>query len=154
MWFSGFSSSHFVCHSWSVPMMTITGLIFLSGRTCTIGGWLNTFLPHCMDPVQCSDLVSIPFWHQTSCENNIIICILTWRFIILECLWTWWLFSLLHSISMVLVLGLTAWIILKQFRDYWNVTYSDKNAWKSRLSAWRNFHLAVSQSLPKFLKLV
>ena len=22
-------------------------LIFLSGRTCTIGGWLNTFLPHC-----------------------------------------------------------------------------------------------------------
>ncbi len=23
-------------------------LIFLSGRTCTIGGWLNTFLPHCM----------------------------------------------------------------------------------------------------------
>ncbi len=23
-------------------------LIFLSGRTCTIGGWLNTFLPHCV----------------------------------------------------------------------------------------------------------
>ncbi len=23
-------------------------LIFLIGRTCTIGGWLNTFLPHCM----------------------------------------------------------------------------------------------------------
>ncbi len=23
-------------------------LIFLSWRTCTIGGWLNTFLPHCM----------------------------------------------------------------------------------------------------------
>ncbi len=22
-------------------------LIFLSGRTCTVGGWLNTFLPHC-----------------------------------------------------------------------------------------------------------
>ncbi len=22
-------------------------LVFLSGRTCTIGGWLNTFLPHC-----------------------------------------------------------------------------------------------------------
>ena len=22
-------------------------LIFLSGRTCTIGGWLNHFLPHC-----------------------------------------------------------------------------------------------------------
>ncbi len=22
-------------------------LIFLSGRICTIGGWLNTFLPHC-----------------------------------------------------------------------------------------------------------
>ena len=39
--------SHFVCHSWSVPMMKITVLIFLSGSTCTIGGWLNTFLPHC-----------------------------------------------------------------------------------------------------------
>jgi hypothetical protein len=38
--------SHFVCHSWSVPMMKITGL--LSGRTCTIGGWLNIFLPQCM----------------------------------------------------------------------------------------------------------
>ncbi len=23
-------------------------LIFLSGRTCTIDGWLNTFLPHCI----------------------------------------------------------------------------------------------------------
>ncbi len=23
-------------------------LIFLSGRTCAIGGWLNTFLPHCI----------------------------------------------------------------------------------------------------------
>ncbi len=23
-------------------------LIFLRGRTCTIGGWLNTFLPHCI----------------------------------------------------------------------------------------------------------
>ncbi len=22
-------------------------LFFLSGRTCTIGGWLNTYLPHC-----------------------------------------------------------------------------------------------------------
>ena len=38
----------FVCHSWSVPLMKITGLIFLSGRTLTIGGWLNTFLPHCI----------------------------------------------------------------------------------------------------------
>ncbi len=25
-------------------------LLFLSGRTCTIGGWLNTFLPHCTFP--------------------------------------------------------------------------------------------------------
>ena len=28
-------------------MMKITGLVLLSGRTCTISGWLNTFLPHC-----------------------------------------------------------------------------------------------------------
>ncbi len=27
-------------------------LIFLSGRTCTIGGWLNTFLPHCICKAQ------------------------------------------------------------------------------------------------------
>ena len=26
MWFSGEKKSHFVCHSWSVPMMKITGL--------------------------------------------------------------------------------------------------------------------------------
>ena len=31
-------------------------LIFLSGRTCTIGGWLNTFLPHCI----CHYLTLIP----------------------------------------------------------------------------------------------
>ena len=31
-------------------------LIFLSGRTCTIGGWLNTFLPHCMWGIQPSQL--------------------------------------------------------------------------------------------------
>ena len=47
MWFSGFFFLIF-CHCWSVPMMKITGLIFLSGRTCTIGGWLNTFLHHCI----------------------------------------------------------------------------------------------------------
>ena len=29
---------------WKLP----ASLIFLSGRTCTIGGWLNTFLPHCI----------------------------------------------------------------------------------------------------------
>ncbi len=29
-------------------------LIFLSGRTCTIGGWLNTFLPHCTCSIQIS----------------------------------------------------------------------------------------------------
>ena len=46
MWFSGFFSLLFVCHSWSVPMMKITGLShLLRGRTCTIGGWLNTFCP-------------------------------------------------------------------------------------------------------------
>ena len=26
MWFSGFFLSHFVCHSWSVPMLKMTGL--------------------------------------------------------------------------------------------------------------------------------
>ncbi len=35
--------SYFVSHSWLQA-----SLIFLSGRTCTIGGWLNTFLPHCI----------------------------------------------------------------------------------------------------------
>ncbi len=41
--------SYFVSHSWGIPMMKIqASLIFLSGRTCTIGGWLNTFLPHCI----------------------------------------------------------------------------------------------------------
>ena len=34
--------------------MKITGLIFLSGRTCTIGGWLNTFLLHCI----CTNMTS------------------------------------------------------------------------------------------------
>ncbi len=34
-------------------------LIFLSGRTCTNGGWLNTFLPHCI------------FWLYTSSINHL-----------------------------------------------------------------------------------
>jgi hypothetical protein len=38
MWFSGFFS-HFVC----TYDENYRPLIFLSGRTCTIGGWLNTF---------------------------------------------------------------------------------------------------------------
>ncbi len=49
MWFSGF---FFLILSLIVEVYLWyklqASLIFLSGRTCTIGGWLNTFLPHCM----------------------------------------------------------------------------------------------------------
>ncbi len=48
MWFSGFS---FLILSLIVEVYLWwklqASLIFLSGRTCTIGSWLNTFLPHC-----------------------------------------------------------------------------------------------------------
>ncbi len=41
--------SYFVSHSWGLPMMKITGLshLFKWENLNTIGGWLNTFLPHC-----------------------------------------------------------------------------------------------------------
>ncbi len=49
MWFSGF---FFLILSLIVEVYLWwklqASLIFLSGRTCTIGGWLNTFLPHCL----------------------------------------------------------------------------------------------------------
>ncbi len=49
MWFSGFV---FLILSLIVEVYLWwklqASLIFLSGRTCTIGGWLNTFLPHCI----------------------------------------------------------------------------------------------------------
>ncbi len=49
MWFSGF---FFLILSIIVEVYLWwklqASLIFLSGRTCTIGGWLNTFLPHCI----------------------------------------------------------------------------------------------------------
>ncbi len=49
MWFSGFV---FLILSLIVEVYLWwklqASLIFLSGRTCPIGGWLNTFLPHCM----------------------------------------------------------------------------------------------------------
>ncbi len=49
MWFSGF---FFLILSLIVEVYLWwklqASLIFLSGRTCTIGGWLNTFLPHCI----------------------------------------------------------------------------------------------------------
>ncbi len=35
-------------------------LIFLSGRTCTIGGWLNTFLPHCI----CAIVNEVQVWQN------------------------------------------------------------------------------------------
>ncbi len=48
MWFSGF---FFLILSLIVEVYLWwklqASLIFLSGRTCAIGGWLNTFLPHC-----------------------------------------------------------------------------------------------------------
>ncbi len=49
MWFSGF---FFLILSLIVEVYLWwklqASLIFLSGRTCTIGGWLNTFFPHCI----------------------------------------------------------------------------------------------------------
>ncbi len=49
MWFSGFS---FLILSLIVEVYLWwklqASLIFLSGRTCIIGGWLNNFLPHCI----------------------------------------------------------------------------------------------------------
>ena len=46
-------------------------LIFLSGRTCTIGGWLNTFLPHCflqhLHKVLCRcSGIDLHFLHQST----------------------------------------------------------------------------------------
>ncbi len=63
MWFSGFS---FLILSLIVEVYLWwklqASLIFLSGRTCTIGGWLNTFLPHCISHT--SDFVSMQFWYK------------------------------------------------------------------------------------------
>ncbi len=56
MWFSGFSflilSLIVEVYLWWTWWLQAS-LIFLSGRTCTIGGWLNTFLPHCMRIFTC-----------------------------------------------------------------------------------------------------
>ena len=43
MWFSGFSFIVEVYLWWKLQ----ASLIFLCGSTCTIGGWPNTFWPHC-----------------------------------------------------------------------------------------------------------
>ena len=40
--------NEFICKLWWKISIWYRPLIFLSGRTCTIGGWLNTFLPHCI----------------------------------------------------------------------------------------------------------
>jgi hypothetical protein len=57
MWFSGF---YFLILSVIVEVYLWwklqASLIFLSGRTCTIGSWLNTFLPHCMSRVWAVEL--------------------------------------------------------------------------------------------------
>ena len=47
MWFSGFFSSHFACHSWSVPMMKITGLSHIFKWENLHNWWLtkNFFAP-------------------------------------------------------------------------------------------------------------
>ncbi len=45
-------------------------LIFLSGRTCTIGGWLNTFLPHCMYPNLTNIFCNIQYIHTCMHISN------------------------------------------------------------------------------------
>ncbi len=73
MWFSGFI---FLILSLIVKVYLWwklkASLIFLSGRTCTIGGWLNTCLPHCM---WMEDKWRISTWRQplqpwTSAESR------------------------------------------------------------------------------------
>ncbi len=59
-------------------------LIFLSGRTCTIGGWLNTFLPHCMffpfwffARFQCLVVCRVIFYLWKLCRGLIHLCCLS-----------------------------------------------------------------------------
>ncbi len=79
MWFSGFFFLFCLSIVEVIPMMTITGPLhsFLSGRTCTIGGWLNTFLPHCMCfmcmwlPCSCSAVALMTLsWYIVLCGSS------------------------------------------------------------------------------------
>ncbi len=55
-------------------------LIFLSGRTCTIGGWLNTFLPHCTSHLCLSictgyqKLLTLNSRHWVCLQNHLWLC--------------------------------------------------------------------------------
>ncbi len=50
-------------------------LIFLSGRTCTIGGWLNTFLPHCIYTGQfIRYTLPVPGWTPFAFRTALILC--------------------------------------------------------------------------------
>ncbi len=79
MWFSGFfifilSLIVEVYLWWKLQ----ASLIFLSGRTCTIGGWLNTFLPHYKCPALYNKIgffnvaqnTSSKIFHKNTFVNN------------------------------------------------------------------------------------
>ena len=53
-------------------MMKIAGLIFLSGRTCTIGDGLNTFLPHCTLKLLTKKTVNVPEWPSHRFKFNLL----------------------------------------------------------------------------------
>ncbi len=72
MWFSGFfliilSLIVEVYLWWKLQ----ASLIFLSGRTCTIGGWLNTFLPHCISSLFLLTIVGGAGSSHCRCTENL-----------------------------------------------------------------------------------
>ncbi len=64
-------------------------LIFLSGRTCTIGGWLNKFLPHCIY-IYKSSFVNLFIWFIENIWLYIYIYIYIYRPYLVPLYWKDW----------------------------------------------------------------
>ncbi len=108
-------------------------LIFLSGRTCTIGGWLNTFLPHC----RCA--------HRNWCYFNFTTCI---RFLT-SSLWFWnWFPIPKPSVCKCLLMMCVTVFIDSQSTEYKGEYWADHPTIKI---FWEVFHELPLEKKKQFL---
>ncbi len=90
MWFSGFSFSYFVSHSWGIPMMKITGLSHLFKWENLHNWWLtkyffaplyiyiylNILFKLYYIAIHCNEIIMLKYlFHRPLKDWNIIICI-------------------------------------------------------------------------------
>ncbi len=107
-------------------------LIFLSGRTCTIGGWLNTVLPHCMYNVHT---------HYSSQKLNSKICNVSEEFSSAHRAWIYFI----QNTAKAVILGNI--LLFKKLLSIWICNWF---VW-SKLNVQHHYSSVHSSAIPRLL---